>query len=237
MGSRYASRVACLRVEHLLWSTATSRLAGVDEVGRGAWAGPVVACAVVLPRERALLRPLIALIVPTAGPRRASPLRLGERSPATVRDSKKLLAEQRAAAASVIHDVALDVGVGTVPAGLVDDLGLSAAGQLAFWRAVSALVQPPDCILVDGFPLWSQAIPQISMPQGDQHCLSVAAASIVAKVARDGMMTSLAADMPDYGWDRNVGYGTPEHRDALARLGPSPQHRRSFDPVAAAMAI
>jgi ribonuclease HII len=115
----------------------------------------------------------------------------------------------------------------------VDDLGLSFAGQLAFWRAVQALRLRPDYLLVDGFPLWSPTFQQASVLQGDARCLSIAAASIVAKVTRDEMMMNIDREVPGYGFSHNVGYGTPSHSAALKRLGPSCHHRLTWQPVAA----
>ena len=201
-----------LRVEALLWGQGLERIAGVDEAGRGSWAGPVVAAAVVLP--------------PTAD-------RTGEL--VVVRDSKLLTARQRELAADIIRDLSLGVGIGVAPVEVVDELGLSCAGQLAFWRAVRSLSVSPDFLLVDGFPLWSDAIRQAAILQGDQRCLSIAAASIIAKVTRDEIMRGLDVSAPGYGFAQNCGYGTAEHREALRQLGPSPFHRRSFDPVTAAV--
>jgi len=213
-----------LRIERLLWTRGVRNVAGLDEAGRGAWAGPVVAAAVVLPADPDLLR--CSLLA-----------RPGDRGPAHfagVRDSKQLSPVQRSAAAQVIRGVALGIGVGIVPAAIVDDLGLTFAGQLAFWRAVRVLAPHPDYLLVDGFPLWSPSYAQAAVLQGDERCLSIAAASVVAKVTRDEIMSALEAEAPGYGFAQNRGYGTPEHGRALRRLGPSPHHRRSYHPVAAA---
>jgi ribonuclease HII len=150
---------------------------------------------------------------------------------AGVRDSKQLAAPQRRAAADVIRSVAIAIGAGIVEPLIVDEFGLSAAGQLAFWRAVQALGQRPNHLLVDGFPLWSRAFQQTAVIHGDAYCLSIAAASIIAKVTRDQIMTEVDALAPGYGFSHNVGYGTTVHAEALRRLGPTPYHRRSYEPV------
>ena len=193
------------------------RRGGVDEAGRGAWAGPVVAAAVVLPRSLDLLASLVES--PTDG----------------VRDSKLLSRTRRNAAAILIRGVARGVGVGIAPREVVDTMGLAFAGQLAFYRAVRALREPPDFLIVDGFPLWSPAYRQAAVLQGDQRCLSIAAASIIAKVTRDEIMVQLDREAPAYGFDHNCGYGTAQHRRALEVNGPSRFHRVSFQPVAAAL--
>jgi len=197
------------RIEGMLWSAGAVRVAGVDEAGRGAWAGPVVAAAVVL-----------------------DPHALEELLPC-VRDSKQLSANQRTAAARVIRARAMAVGVGTVASRVIDEAGLAFAGQLAFWRALRSLRGTPDYVLVDGFPLWSDEYRQAAVLQGDQHCLSIAAASIIAKVTRDDLMRSLDRLVPGYGFAAHKGYGSVGHREALLWRGPSTHHRRSFRPVAA----
>jgi ribonuclease HII len=210
-----------VRIESLLWGRGVHAIAGIDEAGRGAWAGPVVAAAVILPPEPDALTSLLT-----------APLNCDDAF-AGVRDSKCLSPEQRCAALPRIQAVALAIGTGIVPPQIVDDLGLSFAGQLAFWRAVQGLQRRPDYLLVDGFPLWSPCIQQASVLQGDARCLSIAAASIVAKVTRDRMMACIDSEAPGYGFSHNVGYGTPSHAAALRRLGPSAHHRLTWQPVAA----
>ena len=213
-----------LAIERLFWARGVALVAGIDEAGRGAWAGPVVAAAVVFP-SRADLADLLAGALARDGAVGRAP-----RS-ASVRDSKVLSAKQREMADRAIRQVASGIGVGIAPAQVVDELGLSFAGQLAFWRAVRALPEPPSHLLVDGFPLWSMTYPQLAIIDGDARCLSVAAASIVAKVARDGMMAALDLETPGYGFAQNVGYGTAAHRRALYALGLSPEHRRTYRPL------
>ncbi|HZU04857.1 MAG TPA: ribonuclease HII [Chloroflexota bacterium] len=197
-----------LAYEELLWRLGYCRVAGVDEVGRGALAGPLVAAAVILP--------------PT--PQVADQL-------AGVRDSKQLSPRARCALDRRIRAVALSVGLAVVPSALVDAAGLAAAGRLALCRAVAALDCEPDFMLVDGFRLLGSAIPHLALVRGDARCLSVAAASVVAKVARDRWMGALHARYPHYGFDCHKGYGTPTHLAALAVLGPCPEHRRTYAPL------
>lgn len=190
-------------------------IAGVDEVGRGAWAGPLFAAAVVLP--------------PAAGPG-AEALR---RQLAGVRDSKLLPPARRETLAGVIERIALGIGVGRVEAVELDRLGLGEANRLVWRRAVAALPRPPDFLLLDAFRLPREPLPQRALVGGDGACLSIAAASIVAKVARDRAVAALDGPFPAYGFGRHKGYGTREHRAALLRHGPCPEHRRSFAPLRA----
>mgnify|MGYP002338714696 CR=1 FL=1 len=184
------------------------RVAGIDEAGRGPWAGPVCAAAVCLgPDARAAL--------------------------AGVTDSKALTRKRRDTLLERVRAHA-DVGVGWASAAEVDHHNVLQASLLAMQRAVAALAESPDHALVDGRQVPALACPAHCLVKGDRRSLSVAAASIVAKVERDRHMAILDARHPGYGWARNAGYGTAEHRDALARLGPSPEHRRSFKPVRAA---
>jgi|SRR5579875_142985 len=187
-----------------------ARIAGVDEVGRGSLAGPVVAAAVVLPLDSS------DMIGALRG----------------CRDSKKLPAERRLALDAVIRDVALAVGVSFVPRSVIDRRGIAAASRLAMHGAIRALALPPDALLIDAFALKRCRHTQVAFPKADEQSLSVAAASIVAKVRRDAWMTTLARRFPEYGFERHKGYGTREHLEALRRFGPSPVHRQSFAPIA-----
>ena len=182
------------------------RIAGIDEVGRGPLAGPVVAAAVILPK--------------------ADPDWL-----AALRDSKQLPAARRDALAPLIRAEAA-CGIGAASPVEIDRLGIVPATQLAVRRALARLPIQPDALLLDAFPLPDWPGLQDAVIHGDALCSGVAAASIVAKVARDRMMAQHAHRHAGYGFERNRGYGTAEHLDALARLGPSPLHRRSFAPVA-----
>jgi ribonuclease HII len=179
-------------------------ICGVDEAGRGPWAGPVVAAAVVLDRGRI---------------------------PPGLDDSKKLTPRRRAALFDAVRASAA-VGVGIASVEEIDALNILRANDLAMCRAIEALQPTPEAALIDGnrvppgLPCRARAL-----VGGDGRSLSIAAASIVAKVTRDRMMAELAAVHPGYGWERNMGYGTAEHRAALIRLGVTPHHRRSFRPV------
>lgn len=180
---------------------------GVDEAGRGPLAGPVVAAAVILDRRRC---------------------------PRGIDDSKKLCIESREALSDKLHRSAR-VGVGIADVEEIDRLNIFWATMLAMTRAVEALGIEPAMVLVDGnaLPRWRYRAKAIV--RGDTLCRSIAAASIIAKVARDRMMRDFDARHPGYGWSTNKGYGTPEHQAALTRLGPTPLHRRSFAPVAQAL--
>lgn len=179
----------------------------MDEVGRGPLAGPVVAAAVVLP---------------VSG------------WPAGIRDSKRLSPAARARLATAIRGCA-EVGLGIVEAAEIDRLNIHRATLLAMARAVEALPVLPAHLLVDGKFLPALACPATAVVGGDARSLAVAAASIVAKAARDRIMAAHAESDPRYGWATNQGYPTPEHRAALIRHGPSRLHRRSFAPVAQAL--
>jgi ribonuclease HII len=184
------------------------RVAGVDEVGRGPLAGPVVAAAVVFP----------------AGvPRRLAGL---------IDDSKKLSAEQRQTAFRALRDSGrAEIGVGAASVAEIERLNILQAALLAMCRAVSRLPSPPDLALVDGNQPPPLACAVQCVIGGDARALSIAAASIVAKVLRDRAMNRLALRFPHYGWESNVGYATAFHVAALRRLGPTPHHRPSFGTV------
>ena len=182
-------------------------VAGVDEAGRGPLAGPVVAAAVCFP-DLALPAAVRALID----------------------DSKKLPPRRRAAAHAAILETGT-VGTGEASVAEIDRLNILQATMLAMQRAVAALAAPPAAVLVDGNRAPDLPCPARPLVGGDGLSLSIAAASIVAKVTRDRIMARLAADFPGYGWERNAGYGVAAHRAALAALGPTPHHRRSFAPV------
>lgn len=179
------------------------RVAGVDEAGRGPLAGPIVAGAVIL-----------------AG------------AVAGVYDSKALSEAERERLFAVLCAGGHAVGVGVVEAEEIDRLGIQQANYRAMALAVAALPVMPDFVLVDGFRVPGLALPQERIVKGDQRSLSIAAASIIAKVTRDRQMTALDARYPGYGFARHKGYATREHLEAIARLGPCPAHRRSFSPFA-----
>ena len=197
--------------ECALWAAGYRVLAGIDEVGRGALAGPVMAAAVVLPPDPSALAHL-----------------LGQ-----VDDSKRLPAGAREHLDHAIRACALAAGVGSVRAEEIDRIGIVPATRLAMALALDALPPclAPDYLLIDFLTLPSLPGPQLGLPHGDALSLSIAAASIVAKVARDAWMAAQDAVFGGYGFAAHKGYGTPAHQEALARLGPCPLHRRSFEPL------
>ena len=178
-------------------------VAGIDEAGRGPWAGPVVAAAVILDRNAV---------------------------PPGLDDSKALTAKKRTALFVPIMETAR-VGVGRAEVGDIERLNILGAALLAMARAMEDLGVVPDLALADGNRPPRLACPVQCVVKGDSRSLSVAAASIVAKVTRDRLMADLAGECPGYGWERNAGYGTREHRAALERLGVTPHHRRTFAPI------
>ena len=193
--------------ERLLWKQGYLRVAGVDEVGRGPLAGPVMAAAVVFPPSfRTRLLP-------------------------GLRDSKQLTAKARERLAPQVRRFAAGVGVGSASPSEIDTLGIVGATVAAMFRAIRQLPQSADHLLVDALRLECDGLPCRPIIHGDALCSSIAAASIVAKVARDSLMVELDALHPGYGFARHKGYPTAEHRAALERLGPTPLHRRSFAPV------
>ena len=190
-----------------LEEAAGGTIAGIDEAGRGPWAGPVVAGAVILDRQTL-----------------CAELRDG------LDDSKVLSRPIRAGLYEILCRTAR-IGIGRAEVGEIDSVNILGATMLAMARSVSALGVIPDLALVDGNRKPELPCPVQCVVKGDRRSLSIAAASIVAKVSRDGIMAELARAFPGYGWERNAGYGTPEHRAALERLGVTPHHRRSFAPI------
>jgi ribonuclease HII len=184
--------------------TRAGPIAGVDEAGRGPLAGPVVAAAVILDRKRI---------------------------PKGLDDSKQMQPDAREEAYVRIFDSALAVGVGESSVDEIDLVNIRQATHLAMARAVRALALQPDFALVDGNDAPALPCHCDTIIDGDARSVSIAAASIIAKVTRDRMMRALHANFPGYGWFTNKGYGTGEHLEALARLGPCVHHRRSFAPV------
>lgn len=210
-----ASRIVypTLEVERRLWNAGLGRVAGVDEVGMGPLAGPVVAAAVVLPRPTSEL---------------ASEAGIPATFPAGVRDSKTLTRKARERLEPEIRAVAAGVGIGVVEVGTIDRINICQAGLKAMRLAVARLPTPPEHVLLDGRRLSDCAYPQTSFPKGDRDVYSIAAASIVAKTYRDRLMVELDRRYPEYGFARHKGYATVAHREALRRFGPCPAHRRSF---------
>lgn len=191
---------------------------GVDEAGRGPWAGPVTAAAVWLAPDRL-----------------PADLRAG------LDDSKKLTRASREAifqemrALAAAKDPPLRLAQGEASVSEIDRLNILQASLLAMERAVRALALMPDSVLVDGNRAPRLDWPVTTVIGGDRKCLTIAAASIAAKVTRDRLMARLGEAHPGYGWERNAGYGTAAHRAALARLGVTPHHRRSFRPIREAL--
>ncbi len=191
-------------LEQALRSRGHIRIAGVDEVGRGPLAGPVVAAAVVLNLD----------VVPDG-----------------LNDSKKLTAKRRAKLEDLIRETA-DVAIAEASVEEIDELNILRASHLAMERAVAALNPAPDYLLIDGNMIPKNLKqPSQAVIKGDARSVSIAAASIVAKNWRDRLMVDLAQQHPGYGWETNAGYPSKQHREALQNLGVTPHHRRSFKPV------
>jgi len=200
-----------LALEEGLWARGYCYIAGLDEVGRGAWAGPVVAAAVILPHDQpSLIRDL-----------------------AGVRDSKLLSPRQREDCYDRIVACASAYAVGSASAREIDQVGIVAATRVAMTRAVRALARPPDYLVIDALRITDLAVPQYAAPKADRLHLSVSAASIIAKVERDHWMVELDRQFPGYGLSRHKGYGTAAHLASLTMLGASAEHRMSFAPLRA----
>jgi len=189
------------RFELAAWRRGLTRVAGVDEAGRGPLAGPVVAAAVILPPG-----------VRIKG----------------VDDSKRLIPEERARLFDVIQSRALAVGVGMVDHETIDRINILEATRVAMRTALGSLPTIPELVLTDYVALAGLECPQRNLVEGDRRSASVAAASIVAKVTRDRLMAAADLEYPEYGFGRHKGYATLEHRDALLKHGPCRLHRRSF---------
>ncbi|MEM6659582.1 MAG: ribonuclease HII [Pseudomonadota bacterium] len=191
-------------LEHALMSSGYGRIAGVDEVGRGPLAGPVVAAAVILDPQNI---------------------------PAGLNDSKALSGKRRAALDITIRAQSV-FAVAQASVAEIDQHNILRASHIAMERAVAALVPAPDFLLIDGNMIpKGLSIPAQAVVKGDARSVSIAAASILAKIWRDQVMVDLAQQHPGYGWDTNAGYPTKYHKDALRNLGVTPHHRRSFKPV------
>ena len=200
--------MASFRLEKELARGGARRIAGLDEVGRGSLFGPVVAAAVILPADWLLRRP---------------PAWVSD-----IDDSKLVAAPRRSELAAALLREAAGVGIGMASATEIDTLNIYQAARLAMVRALGSLPEPPDVLLVDGFPIKEVDYRQMGVPQGDRTSRSIAAASIVAKVFRDGLMATFDSLYEGYGLARNKGYGTEEHLRALKERGPTGLHRASF---------
>ena len=192
-------------IERDLRSARGPLLAGVDEVGRGPLAGPVVACAVIMPPDSRAIR--------------------------GIDDSKALTREQRERLATRIRERALSVSVGAASVREIDRLNIYQATALAMRRAIGRLSVRPDHVVIDGRRIQTLGIEHTAIVSGDARCHSIACASIVAKVTRDRLMRALAKRHPHYRWETNVGYATADHQAGLASHGVTAHHRRSFSPV------
>ncbi len=196
-------------LESTLIQLGDSPVAGIDEAGRGPWAGPVVAAAVILNPQKI---------------------------PAGIADSKTLNADDREVLFTRITETAA-VAVAIAEPDRIDRINILNATLWAMRQAVLKLDTSPTVALIDGNRTPNLECQTRAIVKGDSKCLSIAAASIIAKVTRDRIMTEYAASFPGYGFERHKGYGTPEHKKALSRLGPTPIHRRSFKPVQLALTL
>lgn len=199
-----------LHLEQDLLRNGRTYIAGLDEAGRGAWAGPVAAAAVILPLEDPLLADRLQ----------------------DVRDSKLCTPRQRDELYELICGTAVAWAAAMVSAAEIDRLSIVPATRLAMCHAVCQLAPYPEALLIDALRLPQIALPQRALYKGDRKCLSIAAASIVAKVTRDRAMVALDACYPGYGFASHKGYGTQQHQEALQRLGPLCIHRWCFRPIA-----
>jgi ribonuclease HII len=200
-------QVPSIREEKLLRADGYRLIAGIDEVGRGALVGPVMAVAVIMPDN----------------------IRAGWRH--KVRDSKQLTPAMRESLYENISAAAIAVGIGSMSSEIIDSQGIARATRLAMKAAIEDLQPQPEYLLVDYLKLPEVPLPQKGIVNGDALCFSIACASILAKVTRDRLMAELDAVYPGYGLANHKGYGTREHVACLQRLGPCPIHRRSFQPV------
>jgi ribonuclease HII len=195
------------RFESSLWKNGCQHVAGVDEAGRGALAGPVVAAVVVFLADSSL------------------------KDLDGVRDSKEMTPSMRDQWADNLRELAFAWGVGLATSQEIDDLGIIPATRTAAQRAIDRLHITPGHILLDYLFLPDSPVPQTSLIKGDARSMSIAAASVIAKTTRDALLKDLDAQYPGYGFARHKGYGTAAHRAAIAKLGPSPIHRLSYKPL------
>jgi ribonuclease HII len=196
-----------LQIETGLFSQGYKWIAGIDEVGRGALAGPVVAAAVVIPGVECTI------------------------SYEGIRDSKELSPVERETAFDIIIRWAVDIGVGIVSPQIIDEINILGATRRAMQRAIWNLSCRPDYLLIDGWALPHSSIRQQGIIKGDKRCLSIACASIIAKVIRDKLMSDFDKSFPEYGFAIHKGYGTKKHLLVLSSKGPLSIHRYSFEPV------
>ncbi len=190
-----------LEFEHLIWSKGYANIAGIDEAGCGPLAGPVVAAAVVFPAYSYI---------------------------SDIRDSKKLSARQREAFFPQIIESALSFGIGIVHHQEIDRINIRQATFKAMKMALGGLKLKPGYLLIDGYELPGSIYQQEAVVDGDDHCFTIAAASVLAKVTRDRLMVDYHEQYPQYGFDRHKGYGTKLHREMIKKYGPCPIHRQTF---------
>ena len=208
---RERERLAALgAIERGLRSVGYTCVAGVDEVGRGALAGPLTVAAVILPPSATI---------------------------EGLDDSKRLTPASRERVAELVRQTAVGVSIAHVPATDIDSSGIQASLRSAVEEALSALRPAPDHLLMDGRPLGEMPVPETAVVGGDATCAAIAAASVVAKVTRDALMLRYAETFPLYGFDVNKGYGTSDHIRAIATHGPCEIHRRSFAPCTSTMPL
>ncbi|WP_453996983.1 ribonuclease HII [Bacillus nitroreducens] len=191
------------KYEQSLFNKRLSNIAGVDEVGRGPLAGPVVAAAVILPQNA---------FIPG------------------LNDSKKLSEQKREELFKQITECAVSIGIGIIPANIIDEMNIFQATKQAMKKAVLGLSVKPEHLLVDAMEIPID-IPQTSIIKGDANSVSIAASSIIAKVTRDRLMKRLGQEYPQYGFEKHMGYGTAHHLEALKKYGVTEEHRRSFAPI------
>jgi ribonuclease HII len=190
-----------LKFERSFFKNGFQLVAGVDEVGRGCLAGPVVAAACILDMDNI---------------------------PVGIRDSKELSQKRRNELSTMIKNSSLAYAISTVTSKKIDQIGILPATKLAMRQAITKLLPRPDFILIDAVNISLPNTPQLAILHGDQTSISIAAASIIAKVYRDQLMQKAHQKYPEYAFDKNVGYGTRQHISALHQLGPSPLHRTTF---------
>lgn len=205
-----SKRYPTLEYETKLIQSGHTQIAGLDEAGRGAWAGPVAAAAVILPLHDPSLTQHLSEVC----------------------DSKMCTPRQRDRLFDLIRATATAWSISLISAPRIDEVGIVPATQEAMYAAVSLLVPAPDALLIDALHLPALSIDQRALAKGDQHCLTIAASSILAKVARDRAMVNLDRHYGVYGFARHKGYGTPQHKKALQDFGPTNIHRWYFAPVA-----
>jgi ribonuclease HII len=203
-----SSLTPSLAAESVLWEYGLTCVAGLDEAGRGAWAGPVSAAAVILPPDPSIQDKLTG-----------------------VRDSKQMSARERDFWEEQIKVLALDWSTGLASSREIDELGILPSTRLAMRRALDGLSLLPKHLLIDAVRLPGVPVPQTALIKGDSLVLSIACASVLAKTCRDAILVQFDKEYPGYAFARHKGYGTARHREALAGLGPCPEHRFSYRPV------